>query len=327
MKNHINYPLFLLLIYIMSSCVPVEQEESTKNEKPVEEVKVSSDFKEIDDAYHFYTLGDWGRNGHYGQKELAIMMDKAGHVIEPEFILSTGDNFYPNGVASTADPYWKSSYEDIYSGASLFCPWYVVLGNHDYRGSYQAEIDYTNVSQRWNMPSQYYHKDIVTDDGATVRFVFIDTTPLNDAYYQETKYAEVHNQDTTAQLIWIDKMLDIEVDWKIVVGHHPLYSGGKRIEDKMWVKSHLEELLTKHNVKLYLAGHEHDLQHIKNADLPTHHIISGAGSEVRPTGMMEHSIFAESVQGFVTSSITKDSIYNQFMDYNGEIIYSYSIKK
>lgn len=74
------------------------------------------------------------------------------------------------------------------------------------------------------------------------------------------------------------------------------------------VDRHVEKLLTKHKVHLYFAGHEHDLQHIKNQQSPTHHVISGSGSEVRKTGMMEHSIFAEAVHGFVSSSIAKDSI-------------------
>ena len=314
-----KFHLVALIICILSSCT---QQQTEKPALP----KVSEEFIEIEDAYHFYTIGDWGRNGQYGQQELADMMDLAASKVEPEIIVSTGDNFYPNGVASINDPYWISSFENVYSGYNLFCPWYVILGNHDYRGNYQAQIDYTNLSQRWNMPAQYYYKDITTDDGATARFVFIDTSPLNDEYYEEEKYAKVHNQDTTVQLLWMDEVLEVEADWKIVVGHHPLYTGGKRAEDKMWVRTHIEKLLTKHKVHLYFAGHEHDLQHIKNGQLPTHHVISGSGSEVRKTGMMEHSIFAEAVHGFVSSSITKDSIYNQFVNYNGDVIYDFAVK-
>ena len=305
---------------ILFACQPATQKMELE-----EEPKVSAEFIEIEDAYHFYTIGDWGRNGYFHQKELAHMMDLAGYVVEPEFIVSTGDNFYPNGIASIQDPYWVSSFEHIYTGPNLFCPWNVVLGNHDYRGNPQAQVDYTEISQRWNMPSRYYYKDVEADDGATARFVFIDTTPLNDEYYEEAKYSNVHGQDTTAQLLWMDKVLNVDTDWKIVVGHHPLYTGGKRVDEKHWVRSHVETLLTKHNVQLYLAGHEHDLQHIRNEEMPTHHIISGSGSEVRKTGMMQHSIFAESIQGFVASSITKDSIYNQFVDYEGNVIYSHTI--
>lgn len=66
-----------------------------------------------------------------------------------EFIISVGDNFYTNGVASVDDPMWKTSFEDIYKGANLFIDWYPVLGNHDYRGNPQAQIDYSKRSRRW----------------------------------------------------------------------------------------------------------------------------------------------------------------------------------
>jgi acid phosphatase len=33
--------------------------------------------------------------------------------IHPSFILSMGDNFYPDGVISISDPQWNKSFEDI----------------------------------------------------------------------------------------------------------------------------------------------------------------------------------------------------------------------
>ncbi len=312
---------YFSLILLFFACQPTKQPKD-------QSLTLTNDFQEIDDAYYVYTIGDWGRNGEYGQQELADMMGIAAKKVEPEFIIATGDNFYPNGVASIHDPLWQSSYEDIYSAHSLNLDWYVVLGNHDYRGNVQAEVDYTNISRRWNMPSRYFHNDVTTDDGTSVRFVFIDTSPLNDEYYQETKYRhKVIGQDTTAQLQWMDSLLAEDFDWKIVVGHHPLYSGGKRVEDKNFVRPHLEPRFEKYRVDVYLAGHEHDLQHIKPADKTTHHFISGAGSEVRPTGMLESSLFAESIQGFLSTAITKDSLFCEFISYRGDRMYQYSIKK
>ncbi len=77
---------------------------------------------------------------------------------KPEFIVSTGDNFYPNGVRSIMDHNWIASFENIYTAHSLQTDWYVVLGNHDYGGDPQAEIDYSEVDRRWNMPARYYSK-------------------------------------------------------------------------------------------------------------------------------------------------------------------------
>ena len=84
----------ILILFVVASCT---------TSRP--DFEVSDNFIEIEDAYHFYTFGDWGRNGKYGQKELADMMNKAAMKVEPEFIVSTGDNFYHNGVASIHDPY------------------------------------------------------------------------------------------------------------------------------------------------------------------------------------------------------------------------------
>ncbi|TRX58693.1 acid phosphatase [Fulvivirga sp. M361] len=312
-----------LVVSFFMQCVPVEQEKQQQEKETLPALQVT------EDALHFYVLGDWGRNGQFSQQKVADIMEKSAYVIEPEMILSTGDNFYDNGVGSTQDYNWISSYEQIYSGQYTHCPWYVVLGNHDYRGNIQAEIDYTHISRRWNMPDRYYTKDFKSDDGATATFVFIDTSPFEDDYYQEDKYKDVvAGQDTTAQIVWMDSVLSAsKADWRIVVGHHPLYSGGQRLKKTANIQRHFDPIFKRNQVDLYFAGHEHDLQHIKPVDGMTHHIISGAGSEVRPTGMMQHSKFAKSVPGFVAASLTRDAILLQFVDVDGTVIYTFNIKK
>ena len=73
------------------------------------------------------------------QWEMGVVAKK----FKAEFVVSTGDNFYPNGVRSTRDYNWIASFENIYTAQSLQTDWFVVLGNHDYRGDPQAEIDYS----------------------------------------------------------------------------------------------------------------------------------------------------------------------------------------
>ncbi len=291
-------------------------------------VKLDSRIVAVEDATPIMVIGDWGRNGEFFQKKLADAMGEAATRIEPEFIISTGDNIYPDGVASVHDPLWISSFENVYSSHSLFCPWYVVLGNHDYRGNIKAEIEYSNISRRWNMPSEYFSFEKELEDGSKALFVFIDSNPLNDEYYMEEKYKDkVAGQDTTAQLIWLQKTLhESDADWKVVTGHHPFYTGGKRVDEPNAVRNHLEKLFEREGVDLYLAGHEHDLQFIK-AGNGIFHIVSGAGSEVRPTGYLEETMFARASQGVAILFLKKGEIKLQFMDYKGKLLYENVMKK
>ena len=49
-------------------------------------------------------------------------------------ILSLGDNFYNDGVASVQDTMWTRAWSAVYLsfGPSLRVPWHPVFGNHDY---------------------------------------------------------------------------------------------------------------------------------------------------------------------------------------------------
>ena len=54
----------------------------------------------LPDSLNFMVIGDWGHNGHFYQKEVAHQLEIAMYQTDADFIVSTGDNFYPNGVAS-----------------------------------------------------------------------------------------------------------------------------------------------------------------------------------------------------------------------------------
>jgi len=282
-----------------------------------------------EDALHFYVIGDWGRNGDFGQQEVADAMGRMAKIIEPEFFISTGDNFYPNGIASVDDPYFISSFENIYNAAELFEPWYLVLGNHDYRGNPQAEIDYTYRSQRWNMPASYYAK-VFEEDGMKACFLFVDSSPYEAEYYEEgNKYREkMLQQDTVRQNQFVDSVLTAsrDMDWRIVIGHHPAYSGGKRKGKTSSIAKHYDPIFQKFNVQAYFAGHEHDLQVIK-PKWDTYYFVSGAGSEIRPTGNLPETLFAESQHGFMVVSIGKNRMLVQLINEKGAVLFKQTVKK
>jgi tartrate-resistant acid phosphatase type 5 len=255
--------------------------------------------------------------------------------INRDFIISTGDNFYPIGVASESDPQWKSSFEDIYTDFSLHWNWYPVLGNHDYAGNPDAQVAYSKISRRWNMPARYYSKtfNINGDPNQQVLIAFIDTNPLIPEFYKNDVYGKnVISQDTTAQKKWLVKTLTNapkSVKWKLVVGHHPLFTATlKRREsyDTKAVRKSLKSLFDKYEVDAYIAGHDHDLQHL----LPegkTSYFVSGSASEITPIDRLPFSKLAISEYGFMVFSVLADTLYVQAINEKGEVIYNTEIKK
>ncbi len=287
-----------------------------------------------DNALQFLVMGDWGRNGEDHQKQVAEQMGKTAAVVKAQFIIATGDNFYPSGVISEFDPLFRYSFEDIYTAFSLQWDWYPVLGNHDYKSNPDAQVAYTKISRRWKMPARYYSKT-VTLPGANsgkVLLLFIDTNPLIPEFYTNAEYGpNVKSQDSAAQKIWIENELanaTADVKWKIVVGHHPMYTGGSRTDgyDTKAIRNTLKPLLDKYNVDAYLAGHEHSLQHLL-ANGKTHHFISGSASEKTAVHTIPESKMVASEYGFMLLSVTATDLLVQAINERGNIIYTTVIKK
>lgn len=285
-------------------------------------------------ALHFLAMGDWGRNGADHQREVAKQMGITASQLGSQFTISTGDNFYPSGVISEWDPLWKYSYEDIYTDFHLQWDWYPVLGNHDYKSNPDAQVRYTAISRRWKMPARYYSRlfTLPGDTASKLLILFIDTNPLIPEFYANPEYGpNVRNQDSLKQKKWIEKELsrnDPKIKWKIVVGHHPMYTSGSRTEgyDTKAIRSSLEALFKKYKVDVYLAGHEHSLQHI-HQEGRLHHIISGAASERTKVSLIPGSQMAASEYGFFTFSVLADRLIVQAIDYTGRIIYRTTITK
>src|ERR1700728_52701 len=47
----------------------------------------------------FLAVGDWGREGAYHQRDVAVRMGESAREIDARFVISVGDNFYEDGVS------------------------------------------------------------------------------------------------------------------------------------------------------------------------------------------------------------------------------------
>jgi tartrate-resistant acid phosphatase type 5 len=272
---------------------------------------------------HFILLGDWGRNGEYDQLEVARQMGQWATDHPNSFIISAGDNFYPEGVISEFDPLWHYSFENIYTAHSLQCDWYAVLGNHDHMTDPDAQLRYSKISRRWKMPARYYTKEVgLGKNKGKALFVMIDSDPLLSG--SPDNYAD--------QIAWINDTLKsaaADVKWKIVVGHHPAYTVGPRIinYDAMAIRTLLSKTFTENKVDVYLSGHEHSLQHLKADGFP-HQFISGAGSELSAvTAGVPHCRFQASEHGFMYFSVNENTLEVKAINVGGKVLYETQINK
>lgn len=265
----------------------------------------------------FVALGDWGRRGAGRQRAVATAMATAAETMASRFVITVGDNFYENGVQSVTDPHWKRSFEDVYTAPSLQTPWYAVLGNHDHRGSAQAQVDYTRVSPRWRMPGRYYRVPGAQHDAPQLDLFFLDTTALVAGYGQTSPPAL--QRAATAQLDWLDAELGrSRAAWKLVVGHHPVHSGGSHGDTPALVAK-VKPLLETHGVQACLNGHDHDLQHVRRG--PVDYIGTGAGSAVRAVRPIEGTRFCLARSGFALFSLGADTLTLEFRDFTGASVY------
>jgi hypothetical protein len=279
-----------------------------------------------DTAVRFAVIGDWGMWGQADQLKVSKAMDKVGSECPYDFIVSTGDNFYDAGVDSVGDVLWNMSYEYVYTGPQLQCPWYVVLGNHDYRGAPSAEIAYSNMSSRWKLPSKYYREQFEFGNGETLDLFFMDSNPYQkDLLSAGGAYPELNALDTVYQNGWVESGLrNSTANWKLVVGHHPLYTCGVRKNQPQYMRK-FEGLFNETHVDAYFCGHEHDLQVHKPEGNVTYFVSGGGGSKRPIQSPFEFTHFAQSTLGFMVVEIANGRMTVTSYNENGQVLHVESI--
>jgi acid phosphatase len=272
----------------------------------------------------FLAVGDWGQNGAPVQSAVARAMTGAARELASGFVISAGDNFYPGGVKSVADRHWKESFEAVYTDAALQTPWYAALGNHDYRGDPQAQVDYTRLSRRWRMPSRYYKVPGGQLGAPNLDLFVIDTAPMVDVGSIDERVQQLvrghwWSERAGPQLAWLRGALAAsQAPWKIVVGHHPIYSGAHGDSPVLLAK--VAPLLEAFGVQAYINGHDHDLQHIRRGRVD--YICTGAGSESNRVEAIPGTRFCVGRPGFAAFRLADEAMELQFRDLTGQTVYS-----
>jgi acid phosphatase len=267
----------------------------------------------------FLIISDWGGSASNEQKAVASAMSKEAERNKAQFVVTAGDNFHKDGIDSSTDPRWKTEFEDVYNFSSLQIPWYPSLGNHEYRGNVACEIEYSKLSARWKLPSRYYAQKERIDDSSFVLIVHLDTSPFLEKYNAESSVYHVDGQNTNQQIVWLDSVLTVsDARWTIVVGHHPVYAAASKHGDTRELIDRVLPVLTKHNVALYVSGHDHILQHLKHDQI--NFIICGGGSNSRPPDQREDIQFGAESLGFLSVTVSNQNIGVKIINEKSEIL-------
>ncbi|KAI7756509.1 hypothetical protein M8C21_014498 [Ambrosia artemisiifolia] len=213
--NNKFYATILLVVYAAVAIVNVAAELQRFEHLPTKP----------DGSLDILVIGDWGRRGLYNQSHVAFQMGKVGEKIDADFIISTGDNFYEDGLIDEEDPLFAESFTQVYTATSLQKQWYSVLGNHDYRGNVLAQLSptLTHKDSKWLCLRSFIELDVALEESSAT--------------------------------------------WKIVIGHHTIFSAGSHGNTQELVDQLLPILEAK-NVDLYINGHDHCLQHISSQNRP-----------------------------------------------------------
>ena len=297
-------------------------------------IRAGVDDPVTDDPSHFLMVGDWGAVSDGDQTTIAKAMQAyvAKHGISTDALFMLGDNFYGDMPGGVTSPRWQTQFESMYPAGVFPGNAYAVPGNHDYQNApdskYAAELAYAAGSSRWTMPGRYYRWTYPTVN-PTVTFIALDSNmpnekaqpiPPDPSFYTPT------DGDRQTQLTWLEGALaqPSGTPYLVVIGHHPLYTNGGHGDNATLIRD-WDPLFQKYNVDLYLAGHDHDLQHIELAGHPTSFVSSGGGgAELSPLVSDEYGPYGSPVHGFTHLQVNAELMTVRHLDGTGSLLHKFT---
>ena len=294
-----------------------------------------ADARQVAGGSHLLMVGDWGYENFEAQTRVAKAMQ--GYVKEQGFkteaLLMLGDNWYgplPNGVKDTR---WQTQFEEMYPKSVFDCPAYAIPGNHDYQrmpeSKVAAELEYAKLpGTRWTMPSLWYSFQFPAKRPLMTVIALDSNMPSADGRWDRGTNFTLTPAQQAEQLAWLTAELEKPrtTPFLVVMGHHPIFSNGPHGDHKVLIRD-WEPLLRKHKVHLYLAGHDHDMQHLEFEGHPTSFVLSGGGGADLynlKIDAAQRGPMAERVYGFSELVVTREMLTVRHMDEQGGLIHAFT---
>jgi predicted MPP superfamily phosphohydrolase len=199
----------------------------------------------------FAVMGDFGTGGS-DEFAMARKMTEMHREAPIEFVLTAGDNIYPNGAAKHFVKNFEEPFADLLRDQVKF---YATLGNHDVESGREDQTHYPH----FNMGGADYYT--VRRGNGLVDFFMLDSTNCD---HQQVNWFE--NQLTQSQALW-----------KIALFHHPIYSSGKKHGSDVGLRQRIEPLMKRHSVQVVFSGHDHLYERLKPQEGIQYFVSGGAG--------------------------------------------------
>uniref|UniRef100_A0A804M264 Calcineurin-like phosphoesterase domain-containing protein n=1 Tax=Zea mays TaxID=4577 RepID=A0A804M264_MAIZE len=237
---------------------------------------------------------DDSRPGEFSDDMSILQMGRVGEKLDIDFVISTGDNFYKNGLKGVRDQAFKELFMDIYIAQSLQKPWYSELVDFFFVDTTPFQLEY------WTHPGKH-------------RYDWRGVAPRGKYIANLLKDMDVAMKRSTAR-------------WKIVVGHHTMRSVSEHGDTEELLEL-LLPVLKDNGVDFYINGHDHCLEHISSRDSPLQYFTSGGGSKAwrgvfHPN--KDKLRFFYDGQGFMSLQLNQDQAHFIFYDVFGNILYRWS---
>lgn len=243
--------------------------------------------KEMD---NFVAIGDTG-SGLAGQKAVAAEMFRQYEKKPFPLVLILGDLIYPTGdVAMYGKSRFLVPYAPLLEAGVQFM---VALGNHDVLEDHQkASMAF------FKMPAAYY--DFTAGD---VHFFALNTNNFDDA-----------------QRRWlISRLSSSQSRWRIVFGHHPVFSSGQHGSSQHLIKT-LKPVLEKYGAHAYLSGHDHNYERFAPVNGVAYIVSGGGGASLRKFAkVVPDSLVRQSVYHFLRVSVSADALDIEAIDSKGRV--------
>jgi hypothetical protein len=286
-------------------------------------------------AAELLMVGDWGYDkDHSPQSVVAAGMREYAqrNRLMPQALLMLGDNWYGPLDGGAHSGRWQTQFERMYPADDFACPAYAILGNHDYQNwpesKVESELEYARIAKtRWTMPARWYRFEFPAKQ-PLITFLALDSNmAFPDGSSSRGRDFTLTPGQQAEQLAWLESELKRPrtTPFLVVMGHHPVYSDGKHGDHPVLVRD-WDPLFRKYKVDLYLAGHDHDLQHLEFVGHPTSFFLSGGGGADLYDLKIDPSMrgpYAQKVYGFSHLSVTTKQMTLRHLDSDGRQIHAF----